>query len=97
VTHVSTSVGLTVALTKEGDIYCFGLNRWGQCSVVDKTGKHIYKPTKIIPSYPCKFSQVDTGLQHCVALSDDGYVYAWGKGTRGQLGKKYNNLLHYIF
>ena len=29
---------------------------------------------------------VDTGLQHCVALLENGEVWAWGKGNRGQLG-----------
>lgn len=30
---------------------------------------------------------VDTGLQHCVAVSDCGRdVFAWGKAARGQLG-----------
>lgn len=30
---------------------------------------------------------VDTGLQHCIAVSESGRdVFAWGKAARGQLG-----------
>lgn len=34
-----------------------------------------------------KVKAVDTGLQHCIALSKYGSdVFTWGKATRGQLG-----------
>ena len=33
-----------------------------------------------------KVKEVDTGLQHCVTRLENGEVWVWGKGNRGQLG-----------
>ena len=33
-----------------------------------------------------KFIQISAGKEHAVALRDDGTVWAWGRGTEGQLG-----------
>ena len=102
VDQVVASAGLTVGLSTEGEPFSFGMNRWGQCGMdikdtVNTTGNeeavHIYKPTKIKFSaspftnkIPVKFKQIDAGFQHGIALSDDGDVFTWGKGNRGQLG-----------
>lgn len=92
VQQVHCSAGLTVAHTKSGDLFSFGLNRWGQCGVNQKdvaegkntAGIHVFDPVKV--ALPGKVKMVDTGLQHCVALLENGEVWAWGKGNRGQLG-----------
>jgi len=82
VTHVSASAGLTMFLTASGEIYSFGLNRWGQCGI-NSLDLHIFSPNKVnLPPISC----IDTGLQHCICASRDGEVYTWGKGERGQLG-----------
>ena len=70
----------------------FGLNRWGQCGVNQKNvdggknaqGIHVFDPTLV--ELPTKVKDVDAGLQHCVALTENGEVWVWGKGNRGQLG-----------
>lgn len=39
---------------------------------------------------------VDTGLQHCIALSKYGSdVFTWGKATRGQLGVSNDDVEHF--
>lgn len=89
---VSCSAGLTVALTHAGELYSFGLNRWGQCGVNQKEvdggtnaqGIHVFDPIRV--ELPAPVREVDTGLQHCVALLENGEVWVWGKGNRGQLG-----------
>ena len=84
---VSCSAGLTAALTLDGHVYCFGLNRWGQCGV--PIFMHVYEPTLV--KLPERVTMIDTGLQHCLAVGHSGKVYAWGKGTRGQLGDGNND------
>ena len=90
---VSCSAGLTLLLNKHGQLYSFGLNRWGQCGIQQKgPGTHIFEPTLITGGLPSlddqdKIIGIDTGLQHCVAFSQQGKLFTWGKGNRGQLGK----------
>eukprot|EP01036_Dinobryon_divergens_P013547 gene13547-18278_t len=82
VTSVSCSAGLTIFLTTNGDVYSFGLNRWGQCGLT-RDDLHIYNPVKVdLPP----IIRLDTGLQHCICLSNEGEVFTWGKGEKGQLG-----------
>lgn len=82
VVDIHASAGLTVGLTKTGQVFTFGLNRWGQCGAPSK-GMHHY--TLAYVSLP-PVTKVDVGLQHCLALTSTGKVYGWGKGDRGQLG-----------
>ena len=85
VASVHCAAGLTVMLTKGGELYAFGQNRWGQCGVGDTKQVHIYDPTKM--RFPVAIGNIDVGLQHGVAVSKKGHeVYTWGKGNRGQLG-----------
>jgi len=87
---VSCSAGLTAALTLDGRVFCFGLNRWGQCgSVQQQQQQHVYEPRMV--NLPERVAVVDVGLQHCVAVSHSGRVWTWGKGTRGQLGDGNND------
>jgi alpha-tubulin suppressor-like RCC1 family protein len=91
---VTCSAGLTAALTLDGRVFCFGLNRWGQCGTGGSGGKqqqqqHVYKPREVV--LPHRATMVDAGLQHCVAALSTGQVATWGKGTRGQLGDGNND------
>lgn len=81
---LSCSAGLTIFLTEIGNVYTFGLNRWGQCGVVPDDNAHIFQPTKVNGLPACQ--KIDAGLQHCIALTTEGEVYTWGKGNKGQLG-----------
>jgi hypothetical protein len=83
VQDVQASAGLTLARTKSGEVWAFGLNRWGQCGSGDMS-THVFEPTRV-RGLPAVLT-MDCGLQHCLALSEDGSVFAWGKGNRGQLG-----------
>lgn len=82
VKSVACSAGLTAVVTLDGAVYCFGVNKFGQCGLPKET-QHVYQPTRVnIPSCLA----VDTGFQNCIALTKYGHVFAWGKGKRGQLG-----------
>lgn len=82
VTAVSCSAGLTAILTAVGDVYCVGINKWDQCGIPSVL--NVLQPTRVLDIPACKM--VDTGLQHCIALSIEGDVYTWGKAARGQIG-----------
>ncbi|RYG98307.1 hypothetical protein EON65_51600 [archaeon] len=83
---VQCSAGLTVMLTKQGEVYVMGSNQWNQCGKPIDKQIHVYEPS-LVPGIPlCK--KVEAGLQHVVALGRDGSCYAWGKSNKGQLGSQ---------
>lgn len=36
---------------------------------------------------------IGIGSMHCVAITDDGEVYGWGRNDQGQIGDMSNNCL----
>ena len=93
---VRCSGALTLATNKAGQIYAFGSNKWGQCGTPkDNENPHfsqnVYDPV-LVNGINEKVISVDAGLQHCVALTELGRVFSWGKGQRGQLGVDVDSL-----
>jgi Regulator of chromosome condensation (RCC1) repeat len=90
VRSVRCSAAHTTVLTEDGQVYCFGSNRWGQCAVEqhkDDQGIHFFDPVPVmLPGLVGTVASIDSGLQHCIALSTTGQVFVWGKGNHGQLG-----------
>lgn len=84
VVDLSCSAGLTVFLTETGSVYSLGLNRWGQCGSSSEENAHMFQPTHVLDLPACR--KIDAGLQHCIALTNEGDVYTWGKANKGQLG-----------
>lgn len=84
ISMVSSSAGLTYYLTSDGKVWAFGQNRWKQCGIDTKRIQHVHQPTVIDVIPPC--SKVEAGLQHGIALTQDGEIYLWGKTDKGRLG-----------
>ena len=89
VKSISCSGGLTLFLTHDGNVFAFGFNRWGQCGI-DTNAFHVFNPVQVPIA---DIHMIDSGLQHCIALTKTGKIFTWGKGERGQLGNgKQENL-----
>ena len=88
IVDVSCSAGFTVALAGDGRVYAVGSNRWGQCAL-DSSQTMAMQPVRV--PMECKITAIDTGLQHAIAVCEEGRVYTWGKGNRGKLGDGDNN------
>lgn len=86
IVDVQCSAALTMALTSEGEVYSMGHNRWGQCGIGSEKIAHVYALARVQLNDPVV--AVDTGLQHCAAVTEKGTVFTWGKGNRGQLGRE---------
>ena len=67
-----------------GELYAIGANRYGQCGIDDKVIFNL-EPRRV--ALIDSASRFDLGFQHGVALTDEGKVFVWGKGLRGQLGQ----------
>ncbi|DBA00726.1 TPA: hypothetical protein N0F65_001197 [Lagenidium giganteum] len=82
---VVCSAALTLILTECGKLYAFGANMYGQCGTgVESTSVH--EPELVQVADGAKVIDIAAGYQHALAVTEDGSVFSWGKGERGQLG-----------
>jgi alpha-tubulin suppressor-like RCC1 family protein len=74
--------GGNLALKKDGTVWSWGLNEWGELG----------DGTTVSTSTPVQVKGLDHVIAissenvHCLALKSDGTVWAWGGNDRGQLG-----------
>uniref|UniRef100_A0ACD5UPU0 Uncharacterized protein n=1 Tax=Avena sativa TaxID=4498 RepID=A0ACD5UPU0_AVESA len=74
----------TMALTSDGKLYGWGWNKFGQVGAGD-TEDHC-SPVEINFPEEQKVAQVACGWRHTLAFTERKNVFAWGRGTSGQLG-----------
>ena len=74
VVQVAAGYAHSLCLTKDGEIWSFGLGLYGQLGS-GATDKSLV-PLRIVLDAPVR--QVSTGYFHCLAISEDGTVYQWG-------------------
>ena len=77
-----------LAVGSDGNAYAWGNNTIGQLG--DGTNTNRTKPVKVKKptGVPASFTyvQVNAGNSHSLAVGSDGYVYAWGNNSHGELG-----------
>ena len=74
----------TLLLSYGGTVSAFGNNNRGQCGVTP--GSDLTEPNYIKFNTDAKIVQVVAGGEFSLALSEDGYIWAWGDHSKGQLG-----------
>lgn len=84
------SVGPTHAsfLQEDGELYCIGNNRCGQCGVhPSKHGEVVSKCRRQeFPRHITPIAMTHCGRSHTVAIGAEGQVLAWGDDSKIQLG-----------
>jgi len=76
----------SLALTEDGQVLAWGLNDRGQLGLgLDAVGQS-FKPKFIKAFANDRIVQLACGTRHCLALGEDGKVWAWGENSSGQLG-----------
>lgn len=83
-----------VCKDKEGNLYSFGKNTYGQLGI---TGVNAYKactPQKISLSRLAVPHVFSTGEEHCALVTASGNLWTWGYGNDGQLGHDNKNSLN---
>lgn len=73
----------TCALTRWGEVYCWGWNEYGQLGV-HTTGAYSAHPTMV--AYIGSVVSLSAGGHHTCAVADDGRVWCWGENEYGQVG-----------
>ena len=89
--QVSTGYWHSLAVGSDGYAYAWGYNTLGQLG--NNNTSNLSFPVRVRdPASPTdaskglKAAQVSGGGLHSVAVGSDGYAYAWGRNTFGQLG-----------
>ncbi|MEV5576694.1 Ig-like domain repeat protein [Spirillospora sp. NPDC052269] len=77
-----TNTGL--AVTSDGHALAWGDNSSGQLGI-GSTTSHL-TPVQVHLPTGSTVTQVSAGTAHCLALTSDGRVLAWGSNVQGQLG-----------
>lgn len=80
VLSVSLGGGHTAAVTKDGNLYVWGWNIYGQLG--NGTYNSILNPTKLLNNV----AMVECGSDYSAAITKDGNLYMWGRNQCGQLG-----------
>ncbi len=79
---IYTGTNHTLAISRDGTLWSWGLNQSGQLGVGDTVNKN--NPTLVSTSNDWKF--IDGGSAHTLALKNDSTLWAWGGNDNGELG-----------
>lgn len=81
-TSVSVGSRFVCATKKNGALYCWGGNLFGQLGLGSYAGKS--KPARVGTS--SNWAEVSTSWTHTCARNTSGGVFCWGRNTFGQVG-----------
>ena len=87
VKYVALGTYHSAAITKDGSLYMWGYNNYGQLGNGSTTNS--YTPVKIMENV----AAVSLGDYHSAAITKDGSLYMWGENSDGQLGNGTTNNL----
>lgn len=85
VSQVSCGSQHSVALTKDGQVFTWGLNSRGQLGL-GSSGPSVTFPQHVKSLAELPLVQVAAGGEQSFSLSVSGNVFSWGSNTCGQLG-----------
>ncbi|EKX74322.1 myosin B, putative [Theileria equi strain WA] len=85
---VQCGIEHTLLLLNDGSVYSWGFNKHGQCGIGCKD-EIVDKPTlvrfPVLNGAPVIISKISAGEYHNLALTEDGRLYIWGRGTHTNL------------
>ena len=73
----------TVATKKDGTVWCWGYNSYGQMG--DNTTTHKSSPVQTV-AFGTNWKQVSCGWRTVFGIKTDGTLWGWGDNGNGQLG-----------
>lgn len=86
VAKVACGKHFVIVLSHSFKIFTFG-SKNSPALGKNRSATHLQiKPLSELSSESTKIIDVSCGLSHCLALSTNGVVYAWGKGKYGKIG-----------
>uniref|UniRef100_A0A4W3I641 HECT and RLD domain containing E3 ubiquitin protein ligase 3 n=1 Tax=Callorhinchus milii TaxID=7868 RepID=A0A4W3I641_CALMI len=83
--HTACGESHTLAVNDHGQVFAWGAGKDGQLGI-DSMEETVRKPRLVKSLSGHEVTQVTCGSWHCMALTKDGQLFAWGQNTHGQLG-----------
>ncbi|CAG8827954.1 45625_t:CDS:1, partial [Gigaspora margarita] len=77
----------TLILTCMGQVYSFGLNKYGQLGYASPLKIQNHMIPKQVTNIPSKVVKISCGWNTSMVLCEDNKVLIWGRNDHGQLGK----------
>ncbi|KAK0149921.1 putative E3 ubiquitin-protein ligase HERC4 [Merluccius polli] len=90
ITQVACGYRHSHALSKAGQVFSWGQNRYGQLGL-GMDGQGLPTPQHVQSLQGIPFVQIAAGGAHSFALTQSGAVFGWGRNKFGQLGLNNNN------
>ncbi|KAI8324798.1 RCC1/BLIP-II, partial [Martensiomyces pterosporus] len=87
ITKVACSDSATFALSEDGHVYSWGTFRSAEGIMGFTEGIEIQDMPMVVNAFREPIVDLCSGVDHAIALSASGKVYAWGYGQQGQLGR----------
>lgn len=78
----------TLAIKSNGSVWVWGKNKDNRLGVGTEIVDNILKPMKLKGLDNIKIIDIACGFGHCIATTNQGELYGWGKGNKNQLGPK---------
>ncbi|CAJ1065606.1 probable E3 ubiquitin-protein ligase HERC6 [Xyrichtys novacula] len=85
----------SLALCASGHVFSWGANKDGQLGMSPHQQLKCRRPSRVPIPMPVPVIQVACGNVHCLALTEGGDVFTWGRNSHGQLGLGKNILLQH--
>lgn len=88
VKYISSGENHSFALTKDGKLYSWGLNQFGQCGVSAEVedGALVTTPTEVLLPEGTKVRMVSAGEHHSLVLTEAGEVFSFGRLDMFEVG-----------
>lgn len=84
VVQIECGAQFSLALTRDGRVWTWGKGDY--CRLGHGTEAHVRKPQPVEGLQGVRVVHVAVGALHCLAVTDEGQVYAWGDNDHGQEG-----------
>jgi hypothetical protein len=90
VVMISCGYEHSMALTECGHVYSWGHNGFGQLGIGNTVHSNEPKFVAVTDENKCNvfIEKISCGSRHSLLLSSDGYIYAFGRNSDGELGNQ---------
>lgn len=90
VIQIAAGNSFALAVKDDGTVWAWGSNSKGQLGTASDTTPFLAAPAQISGSGFEKIIKAAAGVEHALAIKEDGSVWSWGSNDKGQLGLGHN-------